>query len=79
MGITHLGTEAPLSPRRLVLGRVVHAAIDEAVLDGTHPLIERLRPLSRLGRNQWGDPPQVREINRIPHAEWPGHYRGSSR
>ena len=61
----------------LVLGRVVHAAIDEDVLDGTHPVIERLRPLSRLGRNQWGEPPEVREINRIPHAEWPGHYRGS--
>ena len=63
----------------LVLGRVVHAAIDEEVLDGTHPVIERLRPLSRLGRNQWGGPPQVREINRIPHAKWPGHYRGSGR
>jgi flavin reductase (DIM6/NTAB) family NADH-FMN oxidoreductase RutF len=61
----------------LVLGRVVHAAVDEDVLDGAHPVIERLRPLSRLGRNQWGAPPQPREINRIPHAQWPGHFRGS--
>jgi len=64
----------------LVLGRVVHAAIDADVLDdGSLPLIERLRPLSRLGRNQWGETPQVRAINRIQHAQWPGHYGGSAR
>jgi flavin reductase (DIM6/NTAB) family NADH-FMN oxidoreductase RutF len=56
----------------VVFGRVVHAAIAEDAFDGNHPSIERHRPLSRLGRNQWGAPPQIREINRIPYAAWPG-------
>jgi flavin reductase (DIM6/NTAB) family NADH-FMN oxidoreductase RutF len=61
----------------VVLGRVVNAAIDEAVLDGSHPLIERLQPLARLGRNQWSDIGQLRDISRIPLEEWPGHYSPS--
>jgi flavin reductase (DIM6/NTAB) family NADH-FMN oxidoreductase RutF len=60
----------------LVLGRVVHAVVDEDVLEGTHPSIERLRPLSRLGRNQWGVTSEIREIDRIPYADWPGHFGG---
>ncbi|CAN5354485.1 flavin reductase family protein [soil metagenome] len=58
----------------LVLGRVVHAAIREDALDGDHPDIAKLLPLSRLGRNQWGDPPPVRAIDRIPYDQWPGHF-----
>ncbi len=60
----------------VVLGRVVHAAVDEAVMDGGHPDIERLRPLSRLGLDEWGTTRDVREITRIRHADWPGHYEG---
>jgi flavin reductase (DIM6/NTAB) family NADH-FMN oxidoreductase RutF len=60
----------------LVFGRVVHAAIDSDVLDGTHPRIDRLRPLSRLGRDEWGTAGELREITRIPFKEWPGHYDG---
>lgn len=58
----------------LVLGRVVHAAIREDVLDGDHPDIAKLLPLSRLGRNQWGNPPETRVIDRIPYDQWPGHF-----
>jgi flavin reductase (DIM6/NTAB) family NADH-FMN oxidoreductase RutF len=58
----------------LVFGRVVHAAVRSDVLDGSHPRIERLRPLARLGRNEWTTLGEVREISRIPHGEWPGHY-----
>ena len=58
----------------VVFGRVVHVAVSEDVLDGDHPAIERLQPLSRLGRNEWGTRGQVRATNRIPYAEWPGHY-----
>ena len=39
--------------------------------------IAKLRPLSRLGRNEWGDPPTVRAIDRISYDEWPGHYTRS--
>jgi flavin reductase (DIM6/NTAB) family NADH-FMN oxidoreductase RutF len=60
----------------LVFGRVVYAAIRSDVLDDTHPMVERLRPLARLGRNEWTTLGEVREISRIPHREWPGHYAG---
>jgi flavin reductase (DIM6/NTAB) family NADH-FMN oxidoreductase RutF len=58
----------------VVLGRVVLAAIDEAAMDGTHPSVERLAPLARLGRNQWSELGPLREITRIPYEQWPGHY-----
>jgi flavin reductase (DIM6/NTAB) family NADH-FMN oxidoreductase RutF len=60
----------------LVFGRVVHAAVRSDVLDDSHPMVERLRPLARLGRNEWTTLGEVREISRIPHREWPGHYPG---
>lgn len=52
----------------LVFGRVVLAAISDAVLDGEHPDVERLRPLSRLGRDEWGLLGDLRSIARIPFA-----------
>jgi flavin reductase (DIM6/NTAB) family NADH-FMN oxidoreductase RutF len=60
----------------VVFGRVVHAAVRTDVLDGSHPEIERLRPLARLGRNEWSRLGEVVSITRIPHEEWPGHYDG---
>ncbi|WP_406637513.1 flavin reductase family protein [Amycolatopsis sp. WGS_07] len=48
----------------VVFGRVVHLAVSEEVLDGDHPLIDRLRPLSRLGRDEWGTVGGVRELAR---------------
>ena len=64
----------PLGDSTLVLGRVVFAAVDSDVLDGTHPDIERLRPLARLGRDEWGLLGEIRELTRIRHQDWPGHY-----
>ena len=58
----------------VVFGRVVHAAIDASVLDDGHPAIDRLRPLSRLGKDEWGSAGEIREITRIARQEWPGHY-----
>ena len=63
----------------LVFGRVVHAAVDEAMLRDGHPDIELLQPLSRLGRDQWGEVGPVHEISRIPYREWPGHYTQAER
>ena len=61
----------------VVFGRVVHAAVRSDVLDDGHPMIERLRPLARLGRNEWTTLGTVLEISRIPHREWPGHFTGA--
>jgi flavin reductase (DIM6/NTAB) family NADH-FMN oxidoreductase RutF len=58
----------------VVLGRVVNAAIDEAVMRDGQPAIELLAPLARLGGNQWSELGQLREITRIPFEDWPGHY-----
>jgi len=65
-----------LGDSTVVMGRVVHASIAEDVWadDGRLPDIERLRPLARLGRDQWSSIGEVHSIRRIPYAEWPGHY-----
>ncbi|MFC1414019.1 flavin reductase family protein [Streptacidiphilus sp. N1-12] len=56
----------------VVFGEVLHAAVDEAVLVDGHPEIGLLRPLSRLGRNEWGSTATdgVREIARIRYQDW---------
>lgn len=58
----HSTTE--LGDSTLVLGEVVAFWVDDdAMLDGL-PDIARLRPVSRLGRNQWGRPPEVFALDR---------------
>ena len=59
----------------VVMGRVVHAVVDEEVLENGRPAIDRLAPLSRLGANEWATLGEIREITRIGYREWPGHYR----
>ena len=65
-----------LGDSTVVFGRVVLAAVHDDVLVDGHPDVGLLKPLSRLGRNEWGDPPTARAIDRISYADWPGHYRG---
>ena len=49
----------------LVLGDVVAITVsDDVLVDGRHPDIGKLRPMSRLGRNQWGVPPVPIPVNR---------------
>jgi flavin reductase (DIM6/NTAB) family NADH-FMN oxidoreductase RutF len=62
----------------IVLGRVVHAAIDEDVLVDGHPDIQRLRPLARLGKNEWSTIGEIKRISRIRRDDWPGHYEGGA-
>lgn len=48
----------------MVLGRVTAITVaDDALVDG-HPEMSHLRPLSRLGRDEWGRPPEVFRITR---------------
>ncbi|GAA2479453.1 flavin reductase family protein [Streptomyces thermolineatus] len=61
-----------LGDSTVVFGRVVHAAVSEAVLDGDHPEITKLRPLTRMGKNEWGVLGEVLEIRRLPYHEWSG-------
>ncbi|MEU7817634.1 flavin reductase family protein [Pseudonocardia sp. NPDC049154] len=68
-----------LGDSTVVIGRVLHAAIDADVFETdarghSLPAIERLRPLARLGRNEWSTIGKVLDITRIPYEEWPGHY-----
>ncbi len=52
----------------VVFGRVVHVAVDAAHMTGDgHPDITRLRPLTRLGRDEWGTLGDVRAIARVPY------------
>jgi flavin reductase (DIM6/NTAB) family NADH-FMN oxidoreductase RutF len=54
----------------VVFGRVVHIAVHgRAVRDG-RPRIEELRPLARLGGNEWSTIGEVKEIPRIPYRHW---------
>ena len=43
----------------VVFGAVTAITVLEDVLEDGHPAIERLRPVSRLGRDEWGSPPEV--------------------
>ena len=58
----------------VVFGRVLHAAIDETVLIDGRPDVRKLRPIARLGGNEWSRPGEVASITRIPYDGWPGHY-----
>lgn len=64
----------PVGDCFVVIGEVTVAAIDDGALDEGHPEITRLRPLARLGRNEWSGVGPVRSISRIRAADWPGHY-----
>lgn len=56
----------------VVLGRVVHAVVDDEVMVDGHAEITRLRPLSRLGKNEWGTVGDVLDLARIRYADWEG-------
>jgi flavin reductase (DIM6/NTAB) family NADH-FMN oxidoreductase RutF len=58
----------------VVFGRVVHASVDEGALTDGWPDVRKLKPLGRLGSNEWSLPGQVVKIDRIPRREWPGHF-----
>ncbi len=56
----------------VVFGEVVHAAVDEDTMVDGLPDVRLLRPLSRLGRNEWGNTPAsgIRDIARIRYQDW---------
>ncbi|WP_121833482.1 flavin reductase family protein [Streptomyces sp. S1] len=51
----------------VVFGRVVHAAVTDSVLVNGHPETLLMRPLSRLGKNEWGTLGGIKEMARVPY------------
>jgi flavin reductase (DIM6/NTAB) family NADH-FMN oxidoreductase RutF len=77
-----LERDIELGNSTVVIGRVLHAAVDEDVYaeDGrghSLPAIDKLRPLARLGGDEWSRIGEILTISRIRHAEWPGHYKSA--
>ncbi|MFJ9899823.1 flavin reductase family protein [Streptomyces sp. NPDC091280] len=60
-----------LGDSTVVFGRVVHIAVDEGVLADGHPEVTRLRPLARLGKDEWSTLGEVRELRRIRYTDRP--------
>ena len=55
-----------LGDSTVVLGRVVHISVWESAVRDGRPRIEHLKPLARLGGNEWSTIGEVKEIARIP-------------
>lgn len=53
----------------VVFGRVVHIAVDEAVLRDDRPAVDLMRPMARLGANEWSAIGEVTTRRRVPYAE----------
>ena len=57
----------------VVFGQVVHLSVAEGVLssgDGSaHAVLERLRPVARLGQADWGTVGRVFALRRVPYSE----------
>ncbi|MEV0798320.1 MULTISPECIES: flavin reductase family protein [unclassified Kribbella] len=70
-----LHTTLELGDSTVVIGQVRHLAIDEAVMVDDRPDIHLLRPLARLGKDEWSTLGEVRSITRIRHSDWPGHFK----
>lgn len=58
-----------LGDSTVVFADVVAITVRADALDGTHPRFEALRPLSRLGRNEWGRPPESFALDRPTRAD----------
>ncbi|SDS64940.1 NADH-FMN oxidoreductase RutF, flavin reductase (DIM6/NTAB) family [Nocardioides scoriae] len=54
----------------VVFGLVTAITVRTSALeDGVHPMFEHLRPVSRLGRDEWGRPPEVFRLTRPEKPE----------
>lgn len=53
----------------VVFGAVTAITVRDDVLEEGHPAMERLRPVSRLGRDEWGRPPEVFHLARPQRPE----------
>lgn len=54
-----LASTQPMGDSTIVVGEVLRMSVRDDVLDGEHPVFDRLAAVSRLGDDEWGRPPQV--------------------
>src|SRR3954471_9631053 len=59
-----------LGDSTVVFGAVEAITAWESVVRDGRPRIEELRPLARLGGNEWSTIGEVKEIPRIPYRQW---------
>lgn len=59
-----------LGDSTVVFGRVRLIAVHEGAVRDGRPRIEHLRPLARLGGNEWSTVGEIKEIPRIPYSHW---------
>jgi flavin reductase (DIM6/NTAB) family NADH-FMN oxidoreductase RutF len=64
-----LHSAVKLGDSTVVFLDVVAFTVLDTALEGTHPAIEHLQPLSRLGRDEWGRPPEVFRLRRPARPE----------
>jgi flavin reductase (DIM6/NTAB) family NADH-FMN oxidoreductase RutF len=59
-----------LGDSTVVFGRVLHISAWESAVQDGRPRIEHLKPLARLGGNEWSTIGEVKVIPRIPYRNW---------
>jgi hypothetical protein len=59
-----------LGDSTVVFGHVLHISAWESTVRDGRPRIEELKPLARLGGNEWSTIGEVKEIARIPYRKW---------
>jgi flavin reductase (DIM6/NTAB) family NADH-FMN oxidoreductase RutF len=59
-----------LGDSTVVFGRVLRISVWESAVRDGRPRIEQLKPLARLGGNEWSTIGEVKEIARIPYRNW---------
>ena len=64
-----LGTRDFGGGSTVVFGEVVWVAVDERVLRDDRPEVTLLRPMARLGANEWSALGEVTSHRRVPYAE----------
>ena len=63
-----LHSTVELGDSTVVFLDVVAVTVEESALDGDHPTMVALQPMSRLGINEWGLPPEVIALDRPRRA-----------
>ena len=59
-----LHSSLKLGNSHLVIGEVKAITVREEALEGGRPTMDALRPVSRLGRDEWGRSPEVMHLTR---------------
>ena len=67
-GTKTFGDDADEGGSVVVFGEVVWAVVDEDVLQHDRPEIRLLKPVSRLGADEWGTVGGISERKRVPYA-----------